>query len=125
MLIDTSALLSLFFNEKHGTWVEDQLEKHHDSLRMSTVNLAEVLILVKDRQPQLFEKIRTELLSSSIRFVPPTVAQAEKAAKARLEYPINLGDCFAYALAMEEGCPILTLDKGFKKTDATLLMPSD
>lgn len=123
MVIDTSALLALFFNEKHGAWVEDQLEKNKGSLRMSTVNLAETLILIQDRQPQLFDKIKEEIYSSSIRFVPPTTTQAETAAQALLKYPINLGDCFAYALSMEEDCPLLTLDQDFKKTDASLVIP--
>ncbi len=123
MVIDTAILLCIFFNEEHSLWAEDQLEKHHSSLRMSTVNLTEVLILLQDRQPQFFEKIREELLSSNLRFVAPTVTQAEKAAEARLQYPLNLGDCFAYALAAEEGCPILTLDKAFLKTDASVVTP--
>ncbi len=122
MVIDTSALLAVFFNEKNGPWVEDQLEKNREALRMSTVNLAEVLILLQDKQPQLFEKIREELFSSSIRFVPPSAKQAEIAAKARLQYPLNLGDCFAYALAIDESCSILTLDRGFSKTDASVLL---
>ena len=90
---------------------------------MSTVNLAEVLILVQDRQPQGYGRIRDELLSSPIRFVPPSLAQAEVAAKARLKFPINLGDCFVYALAKDEGCQLMTIDRGFRKTDADILMP--
>lgn len=123
MVVDTSALLALFFNEKEASWIEERLDQYRTALRMSTVNLAETLILLKDKQPQLFEQIREEIFSSSIRFVPPSVAQAERAAKARLEYPLNLGDCFAYALAMDEGCPILTLDGDFKKTDAVVMTP--
>lgn len=124
MVIDTSALIALLFNERDGPWVEDQMEENKESLRMSTVNLAETLILLKDRQPQLFEKIKEEIYDSPIRFVPPSPSQAELAAFARLEFPINLGDCFAYALAKEENCPILTLDRDFKKTDVPLVMPA-
>jgi ribonuclease VapC len=123
MVLDTSALLALFFNERHGPWVEDRMREHKDALRMSTVNLAEVMILVQDRQPQLYERIREELTSSPIRFVPPTVVQAELAAKARMKFPINLGDCFAYALAKDEGCSLMAIDRGFRKTDADVLIP--
>lgn len=84
---------------------------------MSTVNLAETLILIEDRQPQLFENLKSEILSSSIRFVAPSLKQASIAASARLRFPLNLGDCFAYALAKDEQCSILTLDPDFKKTD--------
>lgn len=121
MVIDTSAFLAIIFNEKKGAQIADILENHADELRMSTVNLAEVLILVENRQPQHFNDIREELFSSSIRFVPPSLKQAEIAAKARLLYPLNLGDCFAYALAKDEGVSLLTLDEDFRKTDLKLV----
>ena len=35
------------------------------------------------------------------------------AVAARLRWPLNLGDCFAYALAIREESPILTLDEDF------------
>lgn len=123
MVIDTSALLALLFNETNGVWAENQMKEHADSLLMSTVNLAETLILVQDRQPKLFEAIREEILSSSIRFIAPSVMQAERAAEARLRFPLNLGDCFAYALAIDTKSPILTLDRDFKKTDAVIVTP--
>lgn len=123
MVVDTSAILAIFFNEKEGPWFAEVMEKNRGSLRMSTVNLAEALILLKDRQPQIFKELREKLFTSSIRFVPPTPKQAEMAAIARLEYPLNLGDCFVYALAKDEGLPILTNDPDFKKTDIRVLSP--
>lgn len=123
MVVDTPILLAVFFNEEHGAWAVRQLEKNKLSLRMSTVNLAETLILIKDRQPQLFEEIKDKIYASSIRFVPPPQTQAEIAAIARLKYPLNLGDCFAYALAKEENCPVLTLDKDFQKVDIPVILP--
>jgi len=61
--------------------------------------------------------------SSEIRIVCPTRRQAEMAAAARLRFPLNLGDCFAYALAMDEDCPLLTLDKDFRSTDIRVVLP--
>ena len=61
------------------------------------------------------------LLTSSIRFVAPDKSQAEIAADARMRLPLNLGDCFAYALAKSENCRILTLDEGFRETDVPLV----
>ncbi|MBI5300151.1 MAG: type II toxin-antitoxin system VapC family toxin [Deltaproteobacteria bacterium] len=50
--------------------------------------------------------------------------QAETSAVARLKFPaLNLGDCFAYALAKEESCPVLTLDEDFVKSDIEVLFP--
>ena len=53
---------------------------------------------------------------------PPSITPARPAA-ARLRYPLNLGDCFAYALSAAENCPILTLDSDFQKCDRPILFP--
>lgn len=123
MVVDTSALLAVLFAEEHGAWAAARLAEHSRELRMSTVNLAETLIRLRDRQPQLAEELEDELLASAIRFVAPDLEQARLAAAARLRFPLNLGDCFAYALAIHEGCPVLTLDSDFRKTDCPVVMP--
>lgn len=38
-------------------------------------------------------------------------------------FPLKLGDCFAYALAKTENCPLLTLDRDFRATDIAALLP--
>ena len=121
MVIDTSALLAVLFNEKMGAAISQILQDKDGEIRMSTVNLAETLILLSDRQPQLASQVREEILDSSIRFVSPSVRQAEIASEARMRFPLNLGDCFAYALAKDEGCSLLTLDLDFKRTDISLV----
>lgn len=122
-MIDTSVLIAVFFDEEHAAWSAERMSEHASELRMSTVNLAETLILLRDRQPQLYEQLERELLESRIRFVPPDVEQATVAAAARLRYPLNLGDRFAYALATLENCPLLTLDADFRAVECTVLMP--
>lgn len=123
MVVDTSILLAVFFNEPLGPWALDRLQKHCSDLLMSTVNYAEALILIHDRQPRLFQEMRDRILESSIRLVAPTPEQAETAAVARSRYPLNLGDCFAYALAKHESCPLLTLDRDFRRTDIETVLP--
>ena len=124
MDVDTSVLLAVFFNEKHGPWAADRHRENSRWLRMSAVNYAEVLILLQDRQPHLFGAMREATETSAIRLVPPSKVQAEIAAAARLRYPLNLGDCFAYALAVEEDCPLLTLDRAFRRTDLEVILPA-
>jgi len=51
------------------------------------------------------------------------VEQARIVAEARIRYPLNLGDCFAYALARVENCPILAKDSDFRKADNPVLFP--
>ncbi|MBI4411497.1 MAG: type II toxin-antitoxin system VapC family toxin [Deltaproteobacteria bacterium] len=123
MVIDASVLLAVFLKESHGPWGLDRIKQYRDVLRMSTVNLAEVLIVLEIKQPEFFEQLKDRILSSTIRFIPPSVEQARIAAQARHRFPLNLGDCFAYALAKEEDCPILTTDPDFRKTDVPVVMP--
>ncbi len=123
MVIDTSVLLAIYFEEADAEWAAQQLVEHGPELRMSTVNLTETLIRVRDRQPQLADEIEEKLLQSGIRFVPPDVRQARIAAQARLRYPLNLGDCFAYALAVTEDCALLALDRDFRNVDRPVVAP--
>jgi len=90
---------------------------------MSVVNYAELMILITDRQPRRSGEIRDALEASSIRLVPVTVEEAEIAAAARFRYPLNLGDCFAYALAKREDCALLTVDRDFRKCDIPVVLP--
>lgn len=123
MVLDTSAVLAVFFKEKHGNWVVEKMNQHARELRMSTINLTEILIHIKDRQPQLFSTLEDKLLHNGIRFVAPDIEQSRIAAEARMKFPLNLGDCFAYALAIKEDCPILTLDKDFKMLNHPIIIP--
>jgi ribonuclease VapC len=117
LVVDTSAILVLLFNEPDASWVADVLRANAMQLLMSTVNYAELLILLRDRQPQLFTQIKRQFDQSTIRVVAPTREHAEIAADARIRFPLNLGDCFAYALAKSEGLPLLTFDRDFRATD--------
>ncbi len=123
MVVDTSALLAVFFAEPHGPWVVSQLNTHWGELKMSTVNLTETLILLRDRQPTAYDALEERLFQSGIAFVAPDASQTLEAARARLRFPLNLGDCFAYALARQENCPILTLDRDFRSVDIPVLIP--
>ncbi len=123
MVVDTSVLLAIFFEEPHARWAAERLTENGPLLVMSTVNLTETLIRLRDRQPARFEDLEDRVLSSGIRFVPPDVEQARFAAQARLAYPLNLGDCFVYALAIAEDCEILTLDADFRSLEWPIVVP--
>jgi len=123
MVVDTSALLAVFFEEPHAEWAAEQMNRHAGELRMSTVNLAETLILIRDRQPQLADELEERLWTSGLRFVAPDTDQARTAATARLTFPLNLGDCFAYALARAENVSILAVDADFEKLDVAAVTP--
>ena len=125
MVVDTSALLAVLFDEPHAAWCAEKMAEAAGDVVMSTVNLAEALILVADRRPGALRSVEAQIVSSgAIRFVAPDAAQARAAAAARLRFPLNLGDCFAYALAVAENTPILTLDRDFLATGHPVLIPT-
>lgn len=117
-------MLALLFAEPHGGWVLERLAEHAGELRMSTVNWTETLIVLRDRQPQLADELESRVLATGVRFVAPDENQARIAASARLRYPLNLGDCFAYALAVSERCSIITLDGDFRSLDVQIVCPT-
>ena len=126
MVVDTSVVLALFFDEPHGEWAAQRLNEHAADLCMSTVNLTEALIRIRSRQPTDADALEERLFTSDIRFVAPDTSQAQIAAEARLRFGrLNLGDCFAYALSVVEDCPILALDADFRVVDRDVISPTE
>jgi ribonuclease VapC len=123
MVVDTSAILAVLFDEQHGLWAAEHLTEHAAELCMSTVDLTEALIILRDRQPVLADELQDRLLATGIAFVPPDVQQAEVAADARLRSPLNLGDCFAYALAVARDDCLLAADSDFSCIDRPVHLP--
>ena len=121
-MVDSSVILAIEFGEPTAPECAAALSRY-DDLVMSTVNLAEVLIRVGDRRPDAVTSLVARLDRSGIRFEAPDVATSRVAAEARLRYPLNLGDCFAYALAVAEACPILALGRDFERTDRPVVVP--
>ena len=122
LVLDTSPLIALYLGEPTAGWIAAQLTAA-DHLFMSTVNLTECLIILRQRRPDQSDALASRLIASSIEFVPPDANQAAIAADARFRYPLNLGDCFAYALAKARNLPLLTLDQDFRSTDVSLVLP--
>lgn len=122
MVVDTSAMLAVLFAEPQAERVAEILSTAEQPL-MSAVNYTECLCLIQvlDRAPAAARTLEHALAEFALEFVPVDRALASDAAQARLRYPINLGDCFAYALAMSRGMPLLTRDSDFAKTDVALV----
>lgn len=120
MVVDTSALLAVLFAEPQAQRIADILSAAEQPV-MSAVNYTECLIRVLDRAPDAAELLERALAEFALDIVPVDRVLASAAAHARLQYPINLGDCFAYSLAKARSLPLLTLDSDFNKTDVELV----
>ncbi len=124
MVIDTSAVLALLFNEPEADDIEVAFDD--DPVRlMSTTSSVEAAIVVEARLGAAGGREFDLLLhKAGIELVAVTAEQAEIARDAwrrfgrgRHEAGLNFGDCFAYALAATSGEPLLYKGDDFSKTD--------
>jgi ribonuclease VapC len=119
--VDTSALLAIALAEPEAEACIAALDTE-DAVLISAATLAETLIVgarrnVGARLPGVLERFRLEV-------VPVTPASARRVAQAyerwgRGLHPaaLNFGDCFAYEVAKEHGCPLLFIGRDFAQTD--------
>jgi ribonuclease VapC len=125
VIVDASALLAIVLSEPE----RDRFLEIADSagnLTMSVINVVEAGIKVdRDADPRraaAFDKILAEL---AIGIAPVTVEQGHLARHAHKTFGrgsghparLNLGDCFAYALARTRREPLLFKGNDFARTD--------
>jgi ribonuclease VapC len=124
MVIDTSAILALLFNEPEADDIEVALDD--DRVRLvSAVSGVEAAIVVEARLgPDGGRELDLLIHKTGIELVTVTADQAELArdawrrfGKGRHEASLNFGDCFSYALAAATGEPLLFKGDDFAKTD--------
>lgn len=124
MVIDTSALVAILSQEPEARRFSDLIES--DPLRLvSAATYVEASIVVGSTSGQRGREELDQLLGAMrAEIVPVTETQARRAADSHRRYGrghhaarLNFGDCFAYALAMETGEPLLFKGDDFAKTD--------
>jgi ribonuclease VapC len=121
IVVDTSALMAVLLNEVEADRCFDVLSSEQD-LAISAGSIAEFLIVATHRGIQsgasrLLEALRVEV-------VPLTVGRARLVALAHGKYGkgvhragLNMGDCYAYALAKELDASLLFVGNDFALTD--------
>ena len=125
MIIDSSALVAILAKERGYEPYRRALESNTD-LRLSAGTYLEIGIVV-DRHPnkllgRAFDQL---LLAAEISIETVTENQARIARAAYRDFGrgsghparLNFGDCFAYALAIERGEPLLFQGDDFSHTD--------
>ncbi len=125
MIVDASALLAVVLHEPERDRFLDIMGDAQE-LSVSVINFVEAAIKVdKDPNPQrasLLEELTTTL---AIEVAPISAEQGRLARQAHKTFgrgsghpaQLNLGDCFAYALARVRGEPLLFKGNDFSKTD--------
>lgn len=125
MIVDASALLAIILLEPERDRFLDLLDSH-GKLSMFVVNFVEVAIKVdKDPDPRRARGFDEIVTSFGIEIAAIGLEQGRLARRAHLDFGrgsghparLNLGDCFAYALAKARGEPLLFKGEDFTKTD--------
>lgn len=127
MVIDTSALIAVLFDEPDASAFEAAIAAVDEPL-MSAASLLEASIVIERRYPSLRSEALDLLVARwAIKIVPVSVEQAEVARQAYRQYGrgrhkagLNFGDCFSYALAKVAEEPLLAKGDDFPLTDLAL-----
>lgn len=125
VIVDASVVIAVAFKEKHGAWAREFLRQNQGKLRMSNVNLFEVLIVIRFRQPHMYHEMKKVVLNDlGIEFVESPMEVIFLAADLKNQYPkLNFGDCFVAAHAVYENCALVTLDNDFKRFNERVIRP--
>ena len=119
--VDTSALMAVVLDEPDAEACSNVLERE-DSILISAGTLAEALIVASRRE--VGEEMERLIEGLAPQIIPVTQKIAEKMSGAHSRWGkgvhragLNFGDCFAYALARDRGCPLLFVGDDFSQTD--------
>jgi len=125
MIVDTSALVAIWLREP-GWEAVSQVLREASSPRMSAATLVEVYAVLDSRAgPENRRRLDALLTAYGVIIEPFTPEQARIARAAYQDYGkgsghparLNLGDCYAYALAGARGEPLLFVGNDFTRTD--------
>ena len=124
MIVDSSAIVAILGSEADADSLEAALVGA-PIRRVSSVNYVEAAVVIDSRRDPILSRGLDEFLrqtQTAIETVTPEQARIAREAyrdfgKGRHRAGLNLGDCFAYALAKVAGEPLLCKGNDFKKTD--------
>ncbi len=123
IVVDASALLAIALDEPEGALYREKLLAV-DRVLLSPVNLWEAAVrLERSRGQAGVQELRTLLAALEVEVVGTSEEHAWSAASAFARFgrgtpaDLNLGDCFAYALARSGDLPLLYKGEDFPRTD--------
>lgn len=124
MVVDTSALLAVFFGESDSPELEVRLLAEPQP-RISAGSLLEAAIVVEARKgpsgarefDHLLQRLNVVTEAVDVEQVVMARAGYRRYGKGRHEAGLNYGDCFAYGLAITRDEPLLFKGEDFAKTD--------
>ena len=124
MIVDTSAITAILFGEAEEDRFLDALVAA-PKVRISAATLVEATMVIEGRGGTDMGDVIDSLLAEMGAEICPVTAETARIARdgwrrfGKGNHPakLNLGDCFAYALAVERGEPLLFKGDDFARTD--------
>jgi ribonuclease VapC len=128
MFVDASAIVAILTREPEAEMLADTLEDAHSPMTSAIAIFEAVLGICRKRHASVEEAgedVRAFLELAGVRTVAITAREAEAALAAFSRYgkgrghpaQLNLGDCFAYAMARNHRTALLFKGEDFTKTD--------
>lgn len=118
MIVDTSIVVALAAEEPSARWIRRTLDEHPtEALRMSWVNIAECGMVLERAASGASSELERALAALGVEALEVDFALLRIAIAARSRFPLNFGDCFAYAHARARNERLITLDDDFLATD--------
>ncbi|WP_421361040.1 type II toxin-antitoxin system VapC family toxin [Agrobacterium rosae] len=119
--IDTSALMAVLLDEPEADACAEALE-NASRLIISAGTLAEASIVasrrnIADELDALIKRLGVEIIHVTPRYARLMAQAYDSWGKGVHPASLNFGDCFAYALAKSENCPLLYVGNDFSRTD--------
>jgi ribonuclease VapC len=130
VIIDTSVLVAILLRESESVAFAVEMTAA-PVRRLSAANYVELAAVIDGkRDPVLSNALDASIRASHIEVAPFTVEQARLARVAYQQFGrgsghparLNMGDCFAYALARDLGEPLLFKGGDFALTDIELVV---
>ena len=123
MILDTSVVVALAADEPACAWIRETLDEHpREHLRMSWVNIAEAGMVLERAAGGASAQLEAALAALGVGPPAADFPLLQAAIAARSRFPLNFGDCFAYAHARLRGEALLTLDADFLATDLPVVL---
>ena len=124
MVIDTSALVSIFLGEPERKLFLEHILQAETKLISAANSLEAGIVLEARRGEAAGREFDLFVVRAKLEVVPVDAEQVEIARSAWRKYGkgrhaagLNFGDCFAYAVAKEHACRLLYVGDDFAKTD--------
>jgi ribonuclease VapC len=124
IVIDTSAILAVVLKEPEGPDFLAAMLTADDCL-LSSANLLEARMVLHARDPANIPDLDAFLKRIGVQIEPVTESHSDLAFAAFCRFGkgtghpagLNFGDCFAYALARDQGCALLFKGNDFSRTN--------